>query len=155
MEDAHATVLDLQVEDSGKAFKAASPEDRLSFFGVYDGHGGDKVAMFAGENIHNIVAKQEAFKKGDLEQALKDGFLATDRAILNGMSNGFAWKCNAHLTTCCRPQIRRGSVRMHCISGHHHQHTNIRGMSALCLCAEIRLLMSFRPTLATRGLCLV
>ncbi|KAI4129752.1 MAG: hypothetical protein LQ347_003639 [Umbilicaria vellea] len=83
MEDAHATVLDLQVEDSGKAFKAASPEDRLSFFGVYDGHGGDKVAMFAGENIHNIVAKQEAFKKGDLEQALKDGFLATDRAILN------------------------------------------------------------------------
>lgn len=128
MEDAHATVLDLQVEDSGEVFKAASPEIRLSFFGVYDGHGGDKVAMFAGENIHKIVAKQEAFKNGDLEQALKDGFLATDRAILNGMINGLALKSNAHLTMCCRPQIRRGSVRMHCISGHHHKHANIRGM---------------------------
>lgn len=82
MEDAHATVLDLQAED-GKDHKPADVESRLSFFGVYDGHGGDKVAQFAGENIHLIIAKQEAFKKGDIEQALKDGFLATDRAILN------------------------------------------------------------------------
>lgn len=84
MEDAHAAVLDLQVEDPRKEFKAASVEDRLSFFGVYDGHGGDKVALFAGENVHKILAKQEAFKKGEFEQALKDGFLATDRAILSG-----------------------------------------------------------------------
>ena len=68
----------------GKENKPKNAETRLSFFGVYDGHGGDRVAMFAGENIHKIVAKQEAFKKGDVEQALKDGFLATDRAILNG-----------------------------------------------------------------------
>ena len=85
MEDAHAAVLDLQVEDSQKELQAASVEDRLSFFGVYDGHGGDKVAIFAGENVHKIIARQEAFKKGDFEQALKDGFLATDRAILNGL----------------------------------------------------------------------
>lgn len=84
MEDAHVAILDLQVEDTTKDFKAASVEDRLSFFGVYDGHGGDKVALFAGENIHKILAKQDAFKKGEFEQALKDGFLATDRAILNG-----------------------------------------------------------------------
>ncbi|CAF9913302.1 Protein phosphatase 2C 2 [Imshaugia aleurites] len=83
MEDAHAAVLDLQVEDAEKGFVAAGPEDRLSFFGVYDGHGGDKVALFAGDNIHKILAKQEAFKNKDFEQALKDGFLATDRAILS------------------------------------------------------------------------
>jgi len=82
MEDAHAAVLDLQT-DGGKDSKPASIESRLSFFGVYDGHGGDRVALFAGDNIHQIIAKQEAFKKGDIEQALKDGFLATDRAILN------------------------------------------------------------------------
>ncbi|KAG9237526.1 phosphatase 2C-domain-containing protein [Amylocarpus encephaloides] len=82
MEDAHATVLDLQ-SISEVDVQPASAEDRFSFFGVYDGHGGDRVAVFAGENIHQIVAKQEAFKKGDIEQALKDGFLATDRAILN------------------------------------------------------------------------
>lgn len=84
MEDAHAAVLDLQsVAEDGKESKPADINSRLSFFGVYDGHGGDKVAQFAGENIHTIIAKQEAFKKGDIEQALKDGFLATDRAILN------------------------------------------------------------------------
>ncbi|KAE8445302.1 hypothetical protein EG329_013540 [Mollisiaceae sp. DMI_Dod_QoI] len=84
MEDAHAAVLDLQsAADDGAEIKPADGETRLSFFGVYDGHGGDKVAQFAGENIHQIIAKQDAFKKGDIEQALKDGFLATDRAILN------------------------------------------------------------------------
>ena len=84
MEDAHASVLDLQAEYEGQEFKAATVENRLSFFGVYDGHGGDKVAIFAGEHVHKIIAKQEAFKRKDYEQALKDGFLATDRAILNG-----------------------------------------------------------------------
>ena len=84
MEDSHTAVLDLQPVNAGEEFKAAPEEIRLSFFGVYDGHGGDKVAQFSGENIHKIIAKQEAFKRGDYEQALKDGFLATDRAILNG-----------------------------------------------------------------------
>ncbi|KAF7946782.1 hypothetical protein EAE96_009764 [Botrytis aclada] len=81
MEDAHATILDLQ-NTKGQELKPAPIDSRLSFFGVYDGHGGDRVALFAGENIHQIIAKQEAFQKGDIEQALKDGFLATDRAIL-------------------------------------------------------------------------
>ncbi len=84
MEDAHAAILDLQSEAKGKDHTPAPPDKRLAYFGVYDGHGGEKVAQFAGENIHKIVAKQDAFDKGDMEQALKDGFLATDRAILNG-----------------------------------------------------------------------
>lgn len=84
MEDAHATILDLQQAVAGKDHKATPPDKRLSFFGVYDGHGGEKVAQFAGEAMHKIIAKEEAFQKGDMEQALKDGFLATDRAILNG-----------------------------------------------------------------------
>ncbi|TEA21923.1 Protein phosphatase 2C-like protein 2 [Colletotrichum sidae] len=81
MEDAHITVLDLLTQGSDEAKKHDS---KLSFFGVFDGHGGDKVALFAGDHIHDIIKKQETFKKGDYEQALKDGFLATDRAILNG-----------------------------------------------------------------------
>ena len=84
MEDAHAAILDLQTEKDGKDPSPAPPDKRLAFFGVYDGHGGEKVAQFAGENLHKIVARQEAFGKGDFEKALKDGFLATDRAILNG-----------------------------------------------------------------------
>lgn len=84
MEDAHAAILDLQNTEENKQLNPAPPEKRLAYFGVYDGHGGEKVAHFAGEKIHKIVAKQDAFSKGDMEQALKDGFLATDRAILNG-----------------------------------------------------------------------
>ena len=87
MEDAHTTVLDL-LANSPKA--AADHKSRLSFFGVFDGHGGDKVALFAGENIHNIIAKQDTFKAGNYEQALKDGFLATEQAILNGMVSAAA-----------------------------------------------------------------
>lgn len=85
MEDAHAAVLDLHAKYTGPTDeKPTDPAQRLAFFGVYDGHGGDKVALFTGENLHKIVSKQESFAKGDIEQALKDGFLATDRAILEG-----------------------------------------------------------------------
>jgi protein phosphatase PTC2/3 len=80
MEDAHACVLDFKPE--GKAGDALPKH--LSFFGVYDGHGGDKVAIYAGDNLHKIIAKQQSFKDGKIDQALKDGFLATDRSILSG-----------------------------------------------------------------------
>lgn len=84
MEDAHATILDLQALEDGEELKPADVDVRISYFGVYDGHGGDKVALYTGEHLHNIIAKQESFKKKDFEQALKDGFLAIDRAILSG-----------------------------------------------------------------------
>jgi len=83
MEDAHAAVLDLQPLEAGEELKPAASDVRISYFGVYDGHGGDKVAIYTGEHLHQIIAKQESFKKKDFEQALKDGFLAIDRAILS------------------------------------------------------------------------
>ena len=83
MEDAHATILDLQAAQEGG--KPTDPAKRLAFFGVYDGHGGDKVAIYTGERLHDIISKQEAFKAGDIKKGLQDGFLATDRAILSGM----------------------------------------------------------------------
>jgi protein phosphatase PTC2/3 len=79
MEDAHTAVLDLIGKKDGD-----DSAEKLSFFAVFDGHGGDKVAQFAGEKMHTIISQQDAFKTGDYTQALKDGFLATDRAILNG-----------------------------------------------------------------------
>lgn len=84
MEDAHSAVLDLKPETADGTVETDS-KTRISFFGVYDGHGGDKVAIYAGESLHKIIAKQDAFKDNNFEQALKDGFLATDRAILNGL----------------------------------------------------------------------
>lgn len=82
MEDAHTTILNLLTPGSDDEKK--THPSRLSFFGVYDGHGGDKVAQFSGANIFEILKKQDTFKSGNYEQALKDCFLATDRAILSG-----------------------------------------------------------------------
>lgn len=86
MEDAHTAELDLCSKFLDKDQSPTDPDKRLSFFGVYDGHGGEQMACYAGENVHRIVSKQESFAKDDIEQALKDGFLATDRAILEGLS---------------------------------------------------------------------
>ena len=68
MEDAHATVLDLKPGADSKDDSLTPPDKRLSFFGVYDGHGGDKVAIYTGENLHKIISKQEALKQGNIEQ---------------------------------------------------------------------------------------
>lgn len=82
MEDAHAAIPDLQEDES----KTSPPEERVSFFSVYDGHGGARVASYSGKNVHKIVASQPSFKAKNYAQALRDGFLATDRAILQDRS---------------------------------------------------------------------
>jgi protein phosphatase 2C family protein 2/3 len=110
MEDAHTTVLDLLAIAEQDPKPHAS---KLSFFGVFDGHGGDKVALFAGENIHRIVAKQDAFKAGNYEQALKDGFLATDRAILNGIYTDIVPVPASRPRRGCRSFRRRGWGEWH------------------------------------------
>lgn len=84
MEDAHVAVLDLVPSDSPDAKKH---QTKLSIFGVFDGHGGHDAALFAGNNLHEIIQKQTAFQEGNYEQALRDGFLDTDQAILNGGSH--------------------------------------------------------------------
>ena len=99
MEDAHACILDLLPESENINGEKSSNPNRLSFFGVYDGHGGDKVALYTGDNLHKIIAKQDALKAGELEKAIKDGFLATDRAILNGTEPCFMCQCALSLLT--------------------------------------------------------
>lgn len=79
MEDAHAAVLSLLPDDK-KIDTTTLP--KTSFFAVYDGHGGSKASIFAGESLHKILATQESFISGNYENALKDCFLSTDRALL-------------------------------------------------------------------------
>ena len=73
MEDAHATILNIDddIED-----------DHVAFFGVYDGHGGDKSANFTGIHLHDLIKQTDSFKEHDYVNALKDGFLQCDQAIL-------------------------------------------------------------------------
>lgn len=85
MEDAHSAILDLQ--DTNES-KKSTLNERLSFFSVFDGHGGEVTSRFCGENVYKILLKQEAFGIGDYEKALKDSFLATDKAMLKAMREG-------------------------------------------------------------------
>jgi len=45
----------------------------VSFFAVFDGHGGSACAEYLRDNLHLYVAQQEAFPNNP-EQALKLGF---------------------------------------------------------------------------------
>lgn len=71
MEDAHTHILSLGPED---------PE--AAFFAVYDGHGGAKVAQYAGSHLHKAVLQQEDYRKGDIEEAIRKGFLQLDQDML-------------------------------------------------------------------------
>jgi protein phosphatase 2C family protein 2/3 len=106
MEDAHTAVLDLLNSDEPQRQTAA--EKRLSFFGVYDGHGGGQVAQFTGKFMHQILTREAAFGAKDYEQALKDAFLATDRAILQGTGarNRLRWTgCTASVALITNTKI--------------------------------------------------
>lgn len=83
MEDSHSIVLNINTLLPNAGDKNDGTAIQNAFFGVYDGHGGEKVAIFTGENLPKILAKNSHYQNGDHIQALKDTFLATDVAILN------------------------------------------------------------------------
>lgn len=80
MEDAHTTVLDLDNLDEDK--NEESTKAPTAFFGVYDGHGGENVAKFTGDNLYRIVRDQKEYAAGNFNLALKNAFLAADRELL-------------------------------------------------------------------------
>lgn len=69
MEDAHTILLE-------------APDDKkLAFFGVFDGHGGARVANFASEHLHKQITSQSAYEEGDIQTAIERGFLSLDRIM--------------------------------------------------------------------------
>jgi hypothetical protein len=71
MEDSHTHILSLA-------------EDReASFFAVYDGHGGAKVAQYAAKNLHKKISLHPMYKKGLIEEAIRLSFLELDSDMLN------------------------------------------------------------------------
>lgn len=70
MEDAHTAKLTLQDKRG------------FSFFGVYDGHGGQNVAKYSGLHLHERIACDSSFPN-NMEEAIKSGFLGTDEDLKN------------------------------------------------------------------------
>eukprot|EP00899_Mesostigma_viride_P024534 jgi/Mesvir1/5265/Mv15379-RA.1 len=73
MEDAHATLLDLD-------------DKKTSFFAVYDGHGGKEVALFCSRHLHNGLLSSPAYHDGNLAEALKESFLRMDEMMTTAES---------------------------------------------------------------------
>ena len=58
--------------------------DKGDFFGVYDGHGGDKVSSLLKDNLHTYFAKA----KGSVEQKFQHAFEQADFIAQNSWSDG-------------------------------------------------------------------
>lgn len=52
-----------------------------SFFAVYDGHGGHAVSQYCSEKLPDYIKNTEAYKSGDIEKALIDGYLGFDTTL--------------------------------------------------------------------------
>lgn len=53
----------------------------MSLFAVYDGHGGHEVASYCSKKLPEFIKNTEAYKKGDMKQALIDAFLGFDATL--------------------------------------------------------------------------
>ncbi|XP_044774512.1 protein phosphatase 1G isoform X3 [Neomonachus schauinslandi] len=67
VEDAHNCIPELDSE--------------TAMFSVYDGHGGEEVALYCAKYLPDIIKDQKAYKEGKLQKALEDAFLAIDAKL--------------------------------------------------------------------------
>ncbi len=72
MEDAHTHLL-------------SAPDDKdASFFAVYDGHGGAKVAQYAGNHLHKRILKSDLYskKRGILCESLMENCSVMEYSVM-------------------------------------------------------------------------
>ncbi|KAK0180949.1 hypothetical protein PV327_003277 [Microctonus hyperodae] len=67
-EDAHSCCIDY--------------DDNTSFFAVFDGHGSHEVATYAAQELPKFIKQTDAYKRGDIKQALIDGYLEFDAHLV-------------------------------------------------------------------------
>uniref|UniRef100_A0A673C8A0 Protein phosphatase 1G n=1 Tax=Sphaeramia orbicularis TaxID=375764 RepID=A0A673C8A0_9TELE len=56
-------------------------DEETTMFAVYDGHGGEEVALYCSKYLPDIIKEQKTYKDGKLQKALEDAFLAIDSRI--------------------------------------------------------------------------
>ncbi|XP_061670709.1 protein phosphatase 1G isoform X2 [Syngnathoides biaculeatus] len=56
-------------------------DEDTAMFSVYDGHGGEEVALYCSKYLPDIIKEQKTYKDGKLQKALEDAFLAIDCRI--------------------------------------------------------------------------
>lgn len=74
-----------------------------AFFGVFDGHGGNKASEFASNNMEKNIRDEVRKGSGEgIEEAVRKGYLATDAEFLKEDSSGGA--------CCATALIRNGEL---------------------------------------------
>nr|XP_020445684.1 protein phosphatase 1G isoform X1 [Monopterus albus]XP_020445686.1 protein phosphatase 1G isoform X1 [Monopterus albus]XP_020445687.1 protein phosphatase 1G isoform X1 [Monopterus albus] len=53
-------------------------DDETAMFAVFDGHGGEEVALYCSKYLPDIIKEQKTYQDGKLQKALEDAFLAID-----------------------------------------------------------------------------
>ncbi|XP_075245417.1 putative protein phosphatase 2C T23F11.1 [Convolutriloba macropyga] len=98
MEDAHTCMMSLK-EDPGS-----------QFFGVFDGHGGAKIAHYACKHLPHRICSRLEYKTGQVESASKKAFLELDKEMMTNaeLANDFSG------TTACCVLIRQN--KLYCIN---------------------------------------
>lgn len=83
MEDTYRVVLDVYERFFLKNTENLACQAILSFFGVFDGHGGQEASLFVSEHLLSNIVHSPYFKQKSLcAAAVKEAFLKTDSDFL-------------------------------------------------------------------------
>lgn len=63
-------------------YKSNLPWPKVSYFGVFDGHGGNKCAEYLRDNLLHFICTNSFFPK-DIPEAIKEGFYKADQEFLS------------------------------------------------------------------------
>lgn len=78
MEDAHRAVIGNECIDGATVDALSSPLGSLSYFAIFDGHGGARAAEFSSERLCALLAAQLDNLQEDPEGALRGAFARTE-----------------------------------------------------------------------------
>lgn len=87
MEDSHTAILSLKSDENSDNDKIEKDEkeiklrDDLSFFAVFDGHGGGSISKYASNELHKIIVNENNFKLKKYEESLKAAFFKLDQQM--------------------------------------------------------------------------
>ncbi|XP_027364379.1 probable protein phosphatase 2C 27 [Abrus precatorius] len=82
MEDTHICIGDLAKKFNSNVLS----EEAVSFYGVFDGHGGKSAAQFVRDHLPRLIVEDVNFPL-ELEKVMKRSFLETDAAFLQASSH--------------------------------------------------------------------
>ncbi|KAJ0979370.1 hypothetical protein J5N97_014844 [Dioscorea zingiberensis] len=90
----------IEMEDRYRADVDLLGDSQMSFFGIFDGHGGTNASEFASKNLGEHIIEEVRMRadEGEVEEAVRFGYLKTDAEFLKEESGG---------GTCCVTALLR------------------------------------------------